>query len=100
MIELTPGMPQSVNNTCPVCHVHDTSLCIKLENVPVYCNVLYPTRNESRLAPKGDITLMACRSCGHLYNGTFDPLRIDYTLEYENSLHYSPRFQEYVGTGC
>ncbi len=91
-----PATPQSVRDVCPVCNSHDTSLCIKLDGVPVYCNVLYPSEKESRLAPKGDVTLMFCRSCGHLYNGTFDPHRIDYTLEYENSLHYSPRFQDYA----
>ena len=81
---------------CPVCDSQETSLCTKLDDVPVYCNVLYPTHEAAVAAPKGDISLRFCRSCGHLYNGTFDPQQIDYSLEYENSLHYSGKFQEYA----
>ena len=81
---------------CPVCDSADTTLCISLNDVPVYCNVLYPTLSEAVAAPRGDITLMFCRDCGHLFNGTFDARKIDYSLEYENSLHYSGRFQEYA----
>ncbi len=81
---------------CPVCDSQETALCTRLDDVPIYCNVLYPTREAAVAAPKGDISLMFCRSCGHLYNGAFDPQQVDYSLEYENSLHYSGRFQEYA----
>lgn len=89
-------MPISNQQACPVCDSEQTSLCTKLDEVPVYCNVLYPTRDSAIAAPKGDVSLMFCRNCGHLYNGTFDSQKIDYSLEYENSLHYSGRFQEYA----
>ena len=89
-------MPVSIQKHCPVCDSGDTSICIQLEDVPVYCNVLYSTRDAALAAPKGDINLMFCRTCGHLYNGSFDSRQIDYSLEYENSLHYSPRFCEYA----
>lgn len=40
--------------------------------------------------------MVFCQHCGHLYNAAFDARLIDYTLEYENSLHYSQQFQAYV----
>ena len=58
--------------------------------------MLYSTRETALAAPKGDIGLTFCQDCGHLFNGTFDADKIDYNLEYENSLHYSARFQEYA----
>ncbi len=86
----------AIKTPCPVCDSQDTALCINLESVPVYCNVLYSTKKTALAAPKGDIGLTFCQDCGHLFNGTFDSEKIDYSLEYENSLHYSARFQEYA----
>ena len=81
---------------CTVCGSHNIEPCISLKDVPVYCNVLYSTRAESLQAAKGDIDLASCKDCGHLFNTAFDSTRVDYSLEYENSLHYSGRFQEYA----
>jgi len=47
-------------------------------------------------APKGDIILGYCHSCGHIFNTVFDPALMEYTQAYENSLHFSPRFQSYA----
>jgi hypothetical protein len=44
----------------------------------------------------GDIDLRFCARCGHLFNAAFDPARVGYSGEYENSLHYSVRFREYA----
>lgn len=81
---------------CPVCDSHATSLCIKLEEVPIYCSVLYPSIDSALAAPTGDISLMFCQGCGHLFNGTFDAEKIEYGAEYDNSLHYSGKFREYA----
>ena len=37
-----------------------------------------------------------CTKCGHVYNYAFNPDLMDYTQDYENSLHFSPRFQQYA----
>ncbi len=67
-----------------------------LAGVPVYCNVLWPTREEALRCARGDIELAFCPSCGHLFNLAFDPSRLNYDQSYENSLHFSGRFQEYA----
>jgi SAM-dependent methyltransferase len=64
--------------------------------VPVYCNVLYERRGEALAAPTGDMDLVFCPACGHLFNAAFDPTRVVYSSAYENSLHHSPRFQAYA----
>ena len=47
-------------------------------------------------APLGDIVLVYCSSCGHVANSAFDATLTEYTQAYENSLHFSPRFQEFA----
>lgn len=37
-----------------------------------------------------------CRQCGHTFNVAFNPDLMHYDQDYENSLHYSQRFQEYA----
>jgi SAM-dependent methyltransferase len=40
--------------------------------------------------------LVFCRDCGHVYNDAFDASLLEYDPEYENSLHFSARFQRYA----
>lgn len=86
----------SGKTACPVCDGSHLAACVQIHDVPVYCNVLHDTRDEALAAATGDIDLAFCRGCGHLFNARFDPDRIDYTGKYENSLHYSGRFQAYA----
>ena len=64
--------------------------------MPVVCNVLWPTRERARSAPRVDIRLAFCPHCGHIFNPYFDPAMMEYSETYENSLHFSARFQSYV----
>ncbi|MFQ5591060.1 MAG: class I SAM-dependent methyltransferase [Phycisphaerae bacterium] len=67
-------------------------------NVPVHCNVLCTTRSEALAAARGDIRLAVCDRCGFVCNTAFDPQRLRYGQTYENSLHFSPRFQDYAAS--
>jgi len=80
----------------PVCPESGVIPLVEMKQVPVHCNVLWPTRAEAINAPRGDIRLGYLPSCGHTCNLDFDPSLMEYTQEYENSLHFSPRFQEYA----
>ena len=85
-----------MNHNHPVCPESEAIPLIEMERVPVHCNVLWPTRAAALAAPRGDIRLTYLPACGHTYNPAFDPSLMEYTQEYENSLHFSPRFQEYA----
>lgn len=80
----------------PVCPESDVLPLIEMRQAPVHCNVLWPTQAEALAAPRGDIHLGYLPACGHIYNLAFDPALMAYTQEYENSLHFSARFQEYA----
>lgn len=83
-------------HACPVCGSAETQDLVTIRSVPVYCNVLWPSRETAREAARGDLALRVCRTCAHVFNAAFDPARMAYTPAYENSLHFSPRFQAYV----
>lgn len=69
---------------------------LHLQDMPVYSNVLLPTREQALDVPLGNLDLAWCGQCGHVFNLAFDASRMDYTPAYENSLHFSPGFQKYA----
>lgn len=84
--------------SCPICLMTNTITFIEMSQVPVHCNLLWPTREGALSAPRGDIELGFCPDCGHVFNLTYDPSLMEYTQDYENSLHFSPRFQRYASS--
>lgn len=80
----------------PICPESEPVPLIEMTGMPVHCNVLWPTREAALNAPRGDLRLAYFPDCGHVYNLAFDPSLMEYTQEYENSLHFSPRFQAYA----
>lgn len=88
--------PQNKNMTCPVCGSTDLQLLLGLPEVPVYCNLLCETYDEAVQVPRANLSLLSCNKCGHSFNGSFDSSLLQYSDRYENSLSFSPRFQEYT----
>ena len=89
------AVPDS-GDTCVVCEGAHVSTFIEIGDVPVFCNVTYETREEAHAARRGDLRLTLCQACGHVFNHAFEPSRMDYSEDYENSLHYSPRFRAFI----
>ena len=83
---------------CPVCGSTAVTHMLSIPAIPVMCNVQWPSRTQAETAPRGNVDLLFCSGCGHVFNGLFDPSKIDYVGDYENALHYSPRFQQFSNT--
>lgn len=81
---------------CPVCNSTEVEIFFEMNDIPVHCNILLETHEQAINAPRGNMKLGFCHTCGHLYNYAFDPSLMVYTEAYENSLHFSPRFQHYA----
>lgn len=81
---------------CPVCGGGKIEAFFDISQVPVHCNLLWPKRDDALSAPRGEIRLGFCHQCGHIYNLTFSPDLMHYSIWYENSLHFSSRFQSYA----
>ena len=88
---------QIQNLKCPVCEKKDAILrLIEINDMPVFCNVLLPDHHSAIKAPRGDIHLAFCGHCGHVFNQAYDPAKLRYNYDYENSLQYSPKFQRFA----
>jgi Methyltransferase domain/C-methyltransferase C-terminal domain len=81
---------------CPCCLDAELDVFFEQARVPLMCNVLLSAPAEARNAPTGTIRLGFCQACGMIYNTAFTPSELSYGLGYENSLHFSPRFQAYA----
>lgn len=68
---------------------------LEIHQVPVHVGVLWPTAEAARSCGRGDIRLAFDRRSGFIANVAFDEARVDYTLRYDNALHFSPYFREY-----
>jgi len=86
----------SLEKSCPVCASSPMKVFFELLRIPIYCNLLWPKEDDARNCPRGDIKLAFCDNCGFITNTAFDLNQLNYSQEYENSLHYSARFQEYA----
>jgi len=81
---------------CPVCGNSEQKKFFEQQEMPIFCNALWPSREKAIGCTRGDMTLTFCGSCGFISNQAFDAKQLEYSPEYENSLHYSARFQEYA----
>lgn len=90
------AQPRTDSHSCPICGSGAVYHFMDIQQAPVYCNVLWDTREAAIAAPRGDIALGYCPACSHVYNYAFDSSLMDYSQEYENSLHFSERFQQYA----
>ncbi len=84
-------------DTCPACGSQDLHDSISFR-APVFCNVLYKTKEEALQATQGDFQGTYCGKCGHFFNRIFDQTLLEYTEDYDTSLHFSPKFQVYATT--
>lgn len=82
---------------CPVCAGADLQDVLEtVRPVPVFCNWLYDDAASALAATTGQVRLVACRGCGHVFNSEHDEALMAYGAGYENSLHFSSTFQEYA----
>lgn len=66
--------------------------------MPVHVGVRWSSIHEARGCPRGDIALAYCSRCGFIQNVDFNPDGVDYTMRYDNALHFSPFFCDYERT--
>ncbi len=81
---------------CPVCRTDDAVAVLELGELPVLPNSPAATPARAVAAARGDLELVCCRTCAHLWNRRFDESKLVYDTAYENTLHHSPVFREYA----
>ncbi len=81
---------------CRICESNDTELFLERNGVPVHQNVPFDDADAARRTIRGDLHMAVCRNCGFVFNSAFDPEKIVYDEEYENSQIYSDVFSDHV----
>ncbi len=88
---------EDVSSTpCIACGAHDSTHFFSIDNLPVHVGVFYEDVRSARQSPRGDVQLVYCNSCGHVFNRAFDPSKVDYRPGYEVALHHSAVFREFM----
>jgi hypothetical protein len=90
------GQSNVIRQECPGCGGPQTTVFFESENAPIFCNVLWPSRQRALATARAEIRLAFCRRCGLVYNAAFDPQLMEYEPGYENPLHFSPHFRQYA----
>jgi SAM-dependent methyltransferase len=73
-----------------------TELLYEQHDFPVFQNRMYPTREEARACPKGDIRLAQDPLTGIVANLAFRPELVEYDKNYQNEQANSPSFQRHL----
>jgi len=82
--------------TCSGCGGSDLALFLEQANVPTHVGIQWPSPEEARACPRGDIVLGFCSNCGLVMNVAYDADQVHYGGQYENALDVSPVYREYA----
>ena len=69
---------------------------LHLENVPVYQNKMYDTKEAALACPRGDVVLAQNETSGLISNIEFDPRKLNYDESYQNEQGCSSAFQSHL----
>jgi hypothetical protein len=90
-------MSQKVESaSCWACGGNSTKPIFEVVGIPLSSLILMDTQSEAKAFPRGDLHLVICADCGFMFNRSFRPEVVDYTLPYESSQDFSPRFREFI----
>ena len=84
------------HETCPVCASGAVQLFLQRDRVPVHQNLVIAGRSDALAAPRGDLAMVVCEECGFVYNRAFDPARLSYGQDYDNTQSHSACFDAYL----
>ena len=91
-----PAVLRSAAPDCPVCRGRSTFAFYRQDDVPAQDGIIWPTRQQAIDAPRGDIELIYCPDCSHVFNPKFDVGRFTFNGAYDISLHHSPTYQKFI----
>jgi hypothetical protein len=91
----TPRVPVPAT-TCPACRSMSVEVFHEHEGVPIHSCRLVGSREEALGFPRGTLRLGLCRSCGFITNVAYDATLQDYSVSYEETQGFSPRFRRFA----
>lgn len=89
-------MTESNNYKCPICNSSEYKPFCEILNQPAHVGIQWSTKAEAAECPRGDINLSFCHGCGFIGNPSFEFAPMQYSPDYDNTLHFSPRYRAYA----
>lgn len=87
---------QQTSTQCPNCLGHGVRSIYSVDGIPSHSVLLMPDRDTATRYPRGDMRLGFCNECGFLTNTAFNVSLNEYTPDYEETQHFSPRFNQFA----
>ena len=84
--------------SCPVCSASGVIPLCTVRGVPLIGCQFAESAARARSAECGDLELVACGDCEHIYNRVFEPEKVLYAPGYENALGFSARYRAEMET--
>ncbi|MGA2767350.1 MAG: methyltransferase domain-containing protein [Candidatus Bathyarchaeia archaeon] len=81
---------------CSLCGSSGLWVFYEVTDVPASCNLLWRSKDEAINCPKGNIKLAFCPFCTFVTNIAVEPEKNQYGHRYDDSLFYSPHFQDFA----
>lgn len=81
--------------SCPNCNSLSIRPFYCVRDVPCHSVLLMHSRSQAVRYPTGNLELCHCESCSFIFNSVFDVSANDYSPDYEETQHYSPRFNQF-----
>lgn len=81
---------------CPNCGCVETRTVYGVRRIPIHSCVLLEDAQAARSFPTGDLSWTFCESCTFLFNADFDPARMDYSSDYEETQGFSGTFTRWL----
>lgn len=83
-------------STCPNCGQTGLRTVYSANQIPAHSVLLMPDQETASNYPRGDMRLAFCSGCGFFSNTAFDVSLNEYSPDYEETQHFSPRFNQFA----
>lgn len=95
---LPPGVrfPSGPGAPCPACGATQTERFYALTGIPIQSCVMLQDPESAKSFPTGDLSLAICHACAFVFNDSFDPARVDYREDYEETQGFSGTFRAFL----
>lgn len=81
---------------CPVCGLRSVIGFLSREHVPVHQHLVMKDQESAVKIARGDLDLAFCEGCGFIFNQAFEPSKLGYGEDYDNTQTHSSAFKEYL----
>ncbi len=81
---------------CPLCDSRVVTSFLKRARMPVHQNLVMDNQEAAIDIERGELDIAFCAECGFVFNRAFDPDKLSYNANYENTQTCSPSFSGYV----